>query len=152
MLKIDECNCIHTGGHQRDSFRQRTFHVAPALSFFLLSPGLMGDDEGTKLKRGASVTQVWQHATQEASAEAIPFSVHPEERAALILGLKWREKVQRRTALSRTRLIERLQLEESVKIGMLRMLFFLLVFFFNLLLTSIDVSPEYKLQLRNNLR
>ena len=114
----------------------------------------MGDDEGPKLKRGASVMHVWQHAIKDSSASmgAIPHSLRPDERAALLLGRKWRAKMQLRKALSRTRLIERLQLEANVKVGMMRMLFFLLVFFFNLLLTSIDVSPEYKLQLRTNLR
>ena len=32
------------------------------------------------------------------------------------------------------------------------MLFFLCVFFFNLLLTYIDVPPEYKLEIRTNIR
>ena len=40
----------------------------------------------------------------------------------------------------------------QVKVGMLRMIFFLCVFFFNLLLTYVDVPPEYKLEIRNNIR
>ena len=37
------------------------------------------------------------------------------ERAALLIGRKWRARAQLRTALSRERLIERLQLESSVR-------------------------------------
>jgi len=75
-----------------------------------------------------------------------------EERAALLIGRKWRTRVQNRRALDRARLIERLQLEKSVKNGIARMIFFLCVFFFNLLLTQVDVTPLFKLQLRDNIR
>ena len=75
-----------------------------------------------------------------------------ESRSVFIIGRKWRSIKEKQTALSRTRLIERLELEGSVKVGVIRMVLFLCVFFFNLLLTSIDVSPEFKLQLRTNIR
>ena len=32
------------------------------------------------------------------------------------------------------------------------MLFFLCIFFFNMLLTYVDVPPEYKLEIRTNIR
>ena len=40
----------------------------------------------------------------------------------------------------------------QVKVGMLRLFFFLCVFFFNLMLTYVDVEPQYKLDIRNNIR
>jgi len=68
-----------------------------------------------------------------------------EERAALLIGRRWRAHLQIKRALYRARLIERLLLEKNVKNGIARLIFFLCVFFFNLLLTSVDVSAEYKL-------
>ena len=79
-------------------------------------------------------------------------TLSPEERAALLIGRKYRTRVQNRRALDRARLIERLRLEKSVKNGIARMIFFLSVFFFNLLLTQVDVTPLFKLQLRDNIR
>jgi len=74
-----------------------------------------------------------------------------EQRAALLIGRRWRAHLQIKRALHRERLIERLLLEKNVKTRIARMIFFLCVFFFNLLLTTVDVCPEYKLQLRNNI-
>ena len=120
----------------------------------------MGDTAAPdKLKKSLSVSNVWQHAVKETSTGATaPDAVKPlskeerEARAALIIGRKWRTIMEQQTALSRTRLIERLDLEESVRTGVLRMVLFLCVFFFNLLLTSIDVAPEFKLMQRTNIR
>ena len=111
-----------------------------------------------KLKKSVSVSNVWQRAVKETSAGSTAPPVKPlsqeerESRSVFIIGRKWRSIKEKQTALSRTRLIERLELEGSVKVGVIRMVLFLCVFFFNLLLTSIDVSPEFKLQLRTNIR
>ena len=121
-----------------------------------------------KLKKSVSVSNVWQRALKETSAGSTTDTggVAPEptltvkslsqeereSRSVFIIGRKWRSIKEKQTALSRTRLIERLELEGSVKVGVIRMVLFLCVFFFNLLLTSIDVSPEFKLQLRTNIR
>ena len=94
-----------------------------------------------KNEKTGVVTGVHDHSTLD-----------PEERAALLIGRKWRTRVQHRRALDRQRLIERLVLEKSVKTGITRMIFVLCVFFFNLLLTMVDVTPTYKLQLRDNIR
>ena len=117
----------------------------------------MGDAAGPpdKLKKSVSVSNVWQRATKEVSTGDAPrtaatsLSQSPEAQvawAALRISQKWRAYREKRTALSRTRLIERLELEGSVKIGILRMVLFLCVFFFNLLLTSMDVSAVFKLE------
>jgi len=121
----------------------------------------MGDAAGSpdKLKKSLSVSNLWLRAFTEAStgggaaAARKPLSQEAREaRAAVMLCRKWRAIKEKRTALSRTRLIERLDLEGSVKVGVLRMTFFLCVFFFNLLLTTIDVTPEFKLEQRTNIR
>ena len=106
-----------------------------------------------------NVVQAWAHAQKEKQEgqgvgynHFVGSTLSPEERAALLIGRKWRARVARKRALDRERLIDRLVLESSVKNGIARMVFFLCVFFFNLLLTSVDVNPEYKLQLRNTIR
>ena len=123
----------------------------------------MGDAAGPpdKLKKSVSVSNVWQRATKEVStviapspaASSLPQSEEAQVAwAALRISQKWRAYREKRTALSRTRLIDRLELEGSVKVGILRMVFFLCVFFFNLLLTSMDVSAAFKLEQRTNIR
>ena len=75
------------------------------------------------LRKEASVPQVWKHAIEASQErrEGPPgdqriggTSFTPEERAALLIGRRWRARAALRTALSRSRLIERLQLESSV--------------------------------------
>ena len=135
--------------------------MSPSMQLQIARAGArMGDAAGPpdKLKKSVSVSNVWQRAVKEASAGGGAAASKPlsgqarEARAALVIGRKWRATREKQTALSRTRLIERLELEGSVKVGVLRMVFFLCVFFFNLLLTSIDVAPEFKLEQRTNIR
>ncbi len=121
----------------------------------------MGDaaDAPGKLKKSVSVSGVWQRAIREVSTGAPAVAADkPQSQearvawATLRISRKLRACMEKRTALSRTRLIERLQLEESVMVGILRMFFFLCVFFFNLLLTAIDVPAPFKLEQRTNIR
>ena len=124
----------------------------------LLKCGCCGGGTGVR-EMPVSVVQAFAHAQKvkhEQHGVGCDYfagsTLSPQERAALLIGRKWWSYAQNRRALHRERLIEHLLLEKSVKTGIARMVFFLCVFFFNLLLTSVDVNPEYKLQLRSTFK
>ena len=77
------------------------------------------------LHKEASIPIVWKHAVKQSQGEAVGSQNNldnsqlarpllSEDQAALRIGRRWRMRCAGRTALSRTRLIERLQLESSV--------------------------------------
>lgn len=69
------------------------------------------------LRKEASIQHVWKHAIKESGEQGKSYgsNMAKEERSALLIGRRWRARAARRTALSRTRLIERLRLEDSVR-------------------------------------
>ena len=72
------------------------------------------------LRKEASAPHVWKHAVTQSKSDGSVYkrvagsAMSPEQRAALIIGRRWRARTALRSALRRSRLIERLQLESSV--------------------------------------
>ena len=70
------------------------------------------------LRKEASAPHVWKHAVTQSQSDVYKrvtgSAMSREQRAALIIGRRWRVHTAMRSALRRSRLIERLQLESSV--------------------------------------
>ena len=66
------------------------------------------------LRKEASAPHVWKHAVTESKSDGSVYkrvagsAMSPEQRAALIIGRRWRARTASRSALRRSRLIERL--------------------------------------------